>query len=116
MNSFEAEIVDGEGRGSKLGFSTINLDYSEVKLEFGVYLGRVLVDKKEYLCLIHFGPKKTFSDKVSLEVYIEEKITNFYTKSLEIVIIKRIRDIEKFLTEEDLKKQIKKDKKFLKKD
>ncbi|MCD4694263.1 hypothetical protein K8R62_02810 [bacterium] len=116
MNSFEAEIADGEGRGFKLGFPTINLNYSGVKLEFGVYLGKVLINKKEYPCLIHFGPKKTFSDKVSLEVYIEEKIRNFYTKKLKVIVIKKIRNIGKFLTEEDLKKQIKKDKKFLKKE
>ena len=114
MESFKGKIVDGEKRGSKLGFPTINLDYSKVKLEFGVYLGKAIIDEKKYLCLIHFGPKKTFSNKISLELYIERKIESFNKREVKIEVIKKIREIKKFLNEEDLKKQIKKDKEFLK--
>jgi riboflavin kinase/FMN adenylyltransferase len=114
MFIFKTRIIEGEGRGARLGFPTINLDHSELRYEFGVYLGEATFSKRKYLCLIHFGPKKTFSDKVSLELYLEKYIEVNVKEEIEVKIIKRIRNIEKFETEKELKEQIARDKKFLK--
>lgn len=109
MYSFSGTVIHGEGRGRGLGFPTANLDNRSLPLSYGVYLVEVELDKKTYQGLLHFGPKKTFNQIVSAEIFIKDFERQIYGKKLEVKVIKKIRGILKFKSVEDLIKQMKDD-------
>ena len=106
---FIAKVIAGKGRGKKLGFPTANLDKIDLDIEYGVYSVKVKISNKIYEALLHFGPKKTFNEKVSLELHIKNFNFDIYGKSIKIKIINKIRNIKKFTNIKELKKQISKD-------
>ncbi|MDP3043226.1 MAG: riboflavin kinase [bacterium] len=106
---FTAKVITGEGRGRRLGFPTANLDKKDLNIEHGVYSVDVEINSKTYKGLLHFGPKKTFNEDVSLELYIKDFDFDIYHKDVKIKIIRKIRDVKKFANAEGLRKQIKKD-------
>ncbi|MCK4744921.1 riboflavin kinase [Candidatus Parcubacteria bacterium] len=107
--SFDAKAVKGEGIGKKIGFPTINLDKIRLKIDYGVYLVEAEIDNKRYKGLLHFGPKKTFANNISLELLLKNFISDISSKQIKIAIIKKIRDIKKFANIKDLQNQIKQD-------
>ena len=104
---FTAKVVAGLGYGAKLGRPTLNLDKVDLNIDYGVYLVEVLIDKKKYNGLMHFGTRDTFNKKASTELYIRENVNS--KKHVKIKIIKKIRDIKKFGGANELKEQISKD-------
>lgn len=110
MKVFRAKVIRGKGRGSKMGLPTINLDAVDLNIEQGVYLVRV---NEKYSGLMHFGHKKTFNEGISTEILVREYIQDIGSREIEIEIIKKIRDIRKFKSMEDLQIQIERDLKFL---
>ncbi|MEA3464032.1 MAG: riboflavin kinase [Patescibacteria group bacterium] len=113
---FIAKVIVGKGRGKRLGFPTANLDKMDLDIKHGVYLVEVEINRKPYSGLLHFGPKKTFNEGVSLELHIENFNFDIYSKNVKIKIINKIRDVMKFDSAESLKEQISKDLKKLNKE
>ena len=106
---FKAKVITGKGRGRRLGFPTANLNKTDLDIKHGVYLVEAEMGKKLYKGLLHFGPKKTFNEKVSLELYIKDFDFDIYDQDVKIKIIRKIRGVKKFDNAEELKEQIKKD-------
>ncbi|MDP2708494.1 MAG: riboflavin kinase [bacterium] len=113
MAVFKAKVIKGTGRGRRLGFPTANLDKFDLKLSHGVYLIEAELSGKTYRGLMHFGPRKTFEGKVTVEAYLDDFKHNAYGKTLAVKVIRRIRTIKKFKTAEELRQQIEKDLKEL---
>jgi len=123
----KSKMINGMGRSKTLNFfPTINLSLEDIMiknvyndnlnfcLDYGVFLGEAKINNKKYKVLIHFGPKLTFAEDVSLEILIQEKIFDVNKEDIELKIFKKIRDIIEFPDVENLKKQIKEDLEFLK--
>ncbi|MBX4187115.1 MAG: adenylyltransferase/cytidyltransferase family protein [Candidatus Doudnabacteria bacterium] len=97
------------GRGTRLGFPTANLDIIRDVAE-GVYLAMTDIDGLEYPSLAFSGPAKTFGETEKLfEVYILDWEKDLYGKEIAVDIIKRLRDVQKFDSKEDLIAQMKRD-------
>jgi FAD synthase len=111
--NFKTFAIKGEGRGRRLGFPTINLDFKNLEMDYGVYTAEAIIGGKKYLGIVHFGPKLTFSNEISLELFAQAQIKNIFEKEIELIIKKKIRSIIKFSDEEELKKQIKNDLKYI---
>jgi len=81
----------------------------------GVYLAKVKIAKttKNIKALLHFGYRKTFECKPTLELFLKDFHSNIYDKDVEVTIIKKIRDVKKFCSPDELKEQIKKDVKLI---
>jgi riboflavin kinase/FMN adenylyltransferase len=106
---FRGKVIEGKGRGRELGFPTANLDAEGIQLGHGVYLVEVEVLGKKYQSLLFFGPKKTFAEPASLEIFIKGLANNIYGETIAVRIIKKIRDVQKFDNQQDLRKQIERD-------
>jgi len=110
---FTTKAIDGVGRGRRIGLPTINLDKVDLDMDYGVYLVEASINSKKYKGLLHFGPKATFSEAPSLELFIKELVSDISNKNIKIKTIKKIREIKKFASSEDLKKQVNKDLKII---
>ncbi|MDD4271865.1 MAG: riboflavin kinase [Patescibacteria group bacterium] len=115
MFSFRAKVVKGLSRGRQLGFPTANLEIKSLPVDYGVYLARVKLGRIVKLALMHYGPKATFNEAVSCELFIKNFRKNIYGLTLEVEIVRKIRKVKKFVDVEALKKQIKRDLKELEK-
>ena len=109
MHRFKAKVIVGRGRGAPIGFPTANLDKINLPLEYGVYLAVVKLDEKNYQGLMHYGPKLTFNEAVSCEIYLKNFHKNIYGRILEVEVLEKIREVKKFINIRALKEQIKKD-------
>lgn len=110
--SFTSKVIKGHRRGRTIGFPTINQEYPKelVKLKFGVYKTKVLIDGQEYDGFTNIGVRPTFeTDYVISETHIKDFTGDLYGKTVKIVPISFLREERKFSSLEELKKQIEKD-------
>ena len=112
--SFSGVVVEGDKRGRKLGFPTANIEvYGDDKFlpKIGIYLVEINVENKNYYGLMSIGKRPTFyeSGDVTTEVYVMGFSKEIYGQSVTVNIIERIRDEEKFSSDDELIAQMKKD-------
>jgi len=114
IKNFQAAVISGRGIGNRLGFATINLEKNDLDIEHGVYLARAIFNGSSYKGLLHFGYRETFDSKPSLELYVKDFLGDLSGSSIEVEIMKKIRNVKKFKDGEELKKQIREDIKSMK--
>ena len=106
------EVVHARHNGTSIGFPTTNIapDASRLALQNGIYATFCKVDGKIYKSMTNVGTKPTFSDNsVSIETYIMDFSGDVYGKNITVYFIKKMRDIVKFDSPNDLKRQLDKD-------
>jgi FAD synthase len=103
MAKIEGVVIYGENKGKMLGFPTANIKFSG-DLESGVYAGGVSINGKKYQAGIFRDKKRNL-----LEAHVLEFSGDLYGQFMEIEITKKIRNIQKFKNDTELKKQIAKD-------
>lgn len=110
--SLEGIVIRGAEIGRAIGFPTANIKYSEktVKLPYGVYKAVVKLDQ-EYKAIVNWGVKPTVNNTSEpvVEAHILGFDGNLYGETIQINILKRIREERKFENTEELKIQIEKD-------
>lgn len=106
-------VVSGKGVGGKeLGFPTANLNIEKDKLspKHGVYKSIIKVDNIKYKAITNIGAHPTFQDGImNIESFIFNFEGNLYGKTIEVVLLKYLREIKKFTSVKDLSIQIAKD-------
>jgi len=112
--SFKGRIVRGDGRGRKLGFPTANLSTgNEDKLipAKGIYAAECIVENEKHFGLLSLGNRPTFHKDGDIipEFYIFDFDRDIYDKIMQVNLIERIRDEEKFNSVDELIIQMKKD-------
>jgi riboflavin kinase/FMN adenylyltransferase len=112
--SFKGKIVRGDGRGRKLGFPTANLSTgNEDKLipAKGIYAAECVVENEKHFGLLSLGSRPTFHNDgdVIPEFYIFDFDRDIYDKIMQVNLVQRIRDEQKFDSVEKLIVQMKKD-------
>ncbi len=107
------EVVKGKGLGRKIKFPTINIQVDkDHKLipKTGVYIVKTSIDKKNVFGIMNIGFRPTVNGKYqTVEVHLLDFQGNLYGKKIQIEILNRLRDEQKFNSVETLTQQIQKD-------
>ena len=104
-------VVRGRGRGKTIGFPTANLDpHHEALPPAAVYAAYGFLGKKKLRGVIHIGERPTFADRQkTLEVHFMEFNGNIYGREIELIFVKKLRDIRCFRNPDLLQKAILRD-------
>lgn len=107
----EGKVVHGEGRGSKIGFPTANIDVSAPSLENGVYGVRIKISDSDFYGVMNIGVKPTFHKvyEKSIEVFILNFNQEIYGAFVQVEALFKIRNEQKFNNIQELQAQIKVD-------
>lgn len=107
--SIEGRVIKGFQRGKTIGFPTANLSVRGIMLPpNGVYAGSVVVNNKKYKTALNLGGTPTFgNESIILEAHIiGYSGDSLYGERIEVFLQEKIRDIIKFNTVEELKRQL----------
>lgn len=95
------KVISGRGVGAELGYPTANIKCKDCPAS-GVYAARVNVDGTKY-------KSAAVAQNSLVEVLLFEFEGDLYSKELEVEILKKVSEIEKFDNQKDLIKKIKAD-------
>ncbi len=102
--TISGRVIRGKGKGTKLGFPTINIRVSKEKLLplDGVYKVNVFVQGKKFIGAM-------FLRHDLIEVHILNFSGEVYKREVTVRLLKRIRNIERFVDDDALRLAIAKD-------
>ena len=113
------EIVKGKGLGRKLNFPTVNLSIKEDnKLipKTGVYIIKTEINEKIVFGIMNIGFRPTVDGKnQTIEIHLLDFNADLYGEKMQIEILKRLRDEQKFNSLDELILQIKMDEEIARK-
>jgi riboflavin kinase/FMN adenylyltransferase len=111
--SFAGRVTTGDGLGRKLGFPTANIDCSGLALPpKGVYAAHVEADGRSLRAVLNIGLRPTLQTpepELRVEAHLLDFDGDLYGKELEITLVERVRDEQKFKSLAALRSQIAKD-------
>lgn len=111
VKTIQGIVQRGHQRGKKFGFPTMNFPITE-QLPEGIYLSYITVEGEKYNALTFIGIAKTFDETTyQAETYVFDFNQDVYGKTVSVELLKKLRDNQKFDSEEELIKQMEKDKK-----
>ena len=107
----EGVVVEGEKRGRKLGFPTVNLDTEwEILPRPGVYATYVKLSDGFHESITNIGVRPTFEEsKLTVETHIFDFNDDLYGKEVRINFVGRLRDEKRFESVDKLVEQINQD-------
>lgn len=107
----EGVVVEGEKRGRKLGFPTVNLDTEwEILPRPGVYATYVKLSDGFHGSITNIGIRPTFEEsKLTVETHIFDFNDDLYGKEVRINFVERLRDEKRFESVDKLVEQINQD-------
>ena len=107
------KVVSGNNLGSKINFPTANIhieqDYKLIPKN-GVYIVKSTISDVDYFGMLNIGNRPTIDGKQqTIEVHFFDFDKNIYEETIQIELLKFIREEEKFDSMADLKNQLEKD-------
>lgn len=107
--TYDFQVKKGDGIGHTLGFPTINQYFPEdfIVPKYGVYASRVRIDGKYYSSVTNVGTRPTVSGKsMRSETCIFDFSDNLYGKTVEVSLIRFLREEKKFGSLDELKEAV----------
>ena len=105
----EGEIIHGKANGRKMGYPTANISLKDqiINPKNGIYASRVIIDGKKYFGATNVGMNPTVNGKyLSIETNILDFDEDIYGKRVRIEFLEKIRDEKKFVSLDELRKQL----------
>jgi O-antigen ligase len=110
------KIQKGRGLGKKLSYPTINFQVKKEEFLKGSYVCYVELLGEKYYGAGFVGPKRGLKgEKFICEVHLFGKCGDVYGKKVDVYLMHKIRDVQKFKSLKELKKMIGSDVRFAKK-
>ena len=107
----EGKVQKGKSRGKKLGFPTANISIDQ-NLPEGIYISQTKFKDQLYTSLTFIGTAKTYNENIfQSETYILDFDKDIYGELVTVYLLKKIRENKRFDSEDELIKQMEKDKK-----
>lgn len=109
-------VEEGRKVGRTLSFPTANIRYPQGKLSLknGVYAVHAFLDGKKYLGIANKGACPTFGImQEKVEAYFDGFCGNLYGKEIDVFFDRRLREIKKFSSKEELIEQLRRDKEMI---
>lgn len=109
--SIIGKVFHGDKRGREIGFPTANIRLKRrVSPVSGVYVVKINREQCTHYGVANIGSRPTVAGvRQQLEVHIFEFDHNLYGETIEVVMLHKLRNEQKFSSLEDLTKQIKVD-------
>jgi len=109
--TMRGSVIQGEQRGRQIGFPTANLEVGDRQLPAdGVYGGTATIDNQNYPVAISVGTKPTFQGaQRTFEAYILDFDGDLYDRTLEVAVVRWLRDQAAFNSVDTLVEQMKRD-------
>lgn len=107
-----SDVIKGDGLGKTFGFPTANLSVPAGKFlpKEGVYAAETEIGGRRFKAAVHIGIRPTLgSDELRIEAFLPDFDGNLYGKQLYLGLTRRIRDVMKFDSVEELKARIRLD-------
>jgi len=103
-------IVRGQGRGKQIGFPTANLGIEKdyIYPQKGVYVSQIDIKGMRYHSLTNVGHNPTFNEgsDVTIETHILDFNQDIYGDTVKVHFLKKLREEKKFLSVNELIRQI----------
>ena len=109
---FSGRVTRGQGRGRTLGFPTANLlPHGDKLLPLGVFAAKVQYPGSGVLqAVAHIGPRPTFAEAaLVIELHILDFAGDLYGQTLQVALVKKLRDQRAFACPDELVEQIRRD-------
>lgn len=110
--ALSGNVVEGEGRGAKLGFPTANLECGNQLIPpKGVYATRLIDGETAFPSVTNIGVRPTFDEKnLTIETHVLDRDDlELYDKQLDVEFLTFLRPEKAFEDVDQLKAQIQKD-------
>ncbi|MFA7681798.1 MAG: riboflavin kinase [Candidatus Peribacteraceae bacterium] len=101
-------VTSGSKRGTAIGTPTLNADLHDVpkNVPHGIYAGTVRVDESVFAAAIHYGPRFFHNDTPSFEVHVIDHTITKTPKTIDVLLLAHLRDVQNFASQEALQVQI----------
>lgn len=110
MEKLQGVVKQGHKRGKKFGFPTINI-LPDKEVPEGIYISQITIAGEKYNALTFIGAAKTFNEtEVLAETFVFDFDQDIYGQTVSISLLKKLRDNQKFESEDTLIKQMEQDK------
>ncbi len=115
MLSFSGVVIKGKRRGRTLNFPTANVALP-FYIDEGIYISSTKISDMVHHSLTFIGAAKTFDEvNVLAETYLFDFNNDIYGEIVSISLIEKIRENQKFTSQEDLLAAMESDKKVAEK-
>lgn len=114
LYTLEGIVQQGQGRGKRLGFPTINFNLNQ-KVPEGIYASKILINRAIYKAVTFIGPVATYHEtEVKVETYVFDFSASVHGSKVSLDLLKMLRDNKNFFfsSEEALIEQMEKDKRM----
>ena len=105
------EVIRGAQLGRKIGFPTANIDAHRLtEIENGVYASKVIFLGHEYNAMSNIGMRPSVDGTTRLlETHLFGFEGDLYGKEIEVHLLRKIRDEQRFSSIDALREQFKRD-------
>ncbi len=110
MTKISGIVIAGNQIGRELGVPTANIALqADCEIADGVYAAKVCINNTEHYAVANIGHKPTISPNNEVrgaEIHIIDWNGDLYGKSIEVELVTRLRDEQRFNSLDELKQQI----------
>lgn len=103
-------VIHGQAKGHGIGFPTANIQLAGnyIPVKNGVYIGKILVNSREYKTMVNIGYNPTFNlrDRISIEAHILDFNEDIYGADVQLMLYHYLREEKKYNSIDELKAEL----------